>query len=191
MLAPLGVISAAISTPLSRPLRCAPLARVVDAACSPFVGADAHIGPSLHTTCGASVGRGDHTPPPPRHPRRLPARPPCSRGRAPSRPVGKVRFRANFRWFGTLPHRVGADLCVRPETPPPRTRPRADTQVGPYKSSIYPPPNRAGTEPRPYRFHRNPPSTPEKRNAFPKTHKPILHSPFSIIHCPFPPASLP
>ena len=150
------------------------------------VGADAHIGPLLGTTCVAPVGRGDLTPPSWTHrPAPLPRR-----GRAPSRPVGKVRFRANFRWFGTLPHRVGADLCVRPETPPPRTRPRADTQVGPYKSSIYPPPNRAGTEPRPYRFHRNPP-TPEKRNAFPKTHKPILHSPFSIIHCPFPPASLP
>ena len=145
------------------------------------VGADAHIGPLLGTTCVAPVGRGDLTPPSWTHrPAPLPRR-----GRAPSRPAGKAPFHTKFPLVSErLPHRVGADLCVRPETPPHGTRPRADTQVGPYKSSIYPPPNRAGTEPRPYRFHRNPPSTPEKRNAFPKTHKPILHSPFSILNYP-------
>ena len=47
------------------------------------VGADAYIGPLLRTTCGASVGRGNYTPP-------FLDAPPCSaprRGRAPSRPV--------------------------------------------------------------------------------------------------------
>ena len=32
-------------------------------------------------------------------------------------PLEKAPFPANSRWFGTLPHRVGADLCVRPDTP--------------------------------------------------------------------------
>ena len=45
-----------------------------------------------------------------------------------------VRFCANSRWFrNTTPYRVGADLCVRPDTPFCGTRPRADTQVGPYR----------------------------------------------------------
>ena len=68
--------------------------------------------------------------------------PPCSvpcRGRAPSRPVGKAPSSRQFSVGSErLPHRVGADLCVRPDTPFCGTRPRADTQVGPYKSSIYP-----------------------------------------------------
>ena len=50
--------------------------------------------------------------------------------------------------LGYLSDRVGADLCVRPDTPLCGIRPRADTWVGPYKTSISP--NRAGTEPRPY-----------------------------------------
>ena len=69
------------------------------------------------------------------HPRRTPP-PGCSapcRGRAPSRPA-RPRFCTNSRWRrNTSPLRVGADLCVRPETPPHGTRPRADTQVGPHK----------------------------------------------------------
>ena len=81
------------------------------------VGADTYIGPSLGTTCVAPVGRGDHTPPPG-----------CSarwgRHRSAPIPVGSQT---------PPPPRVGADLCVRP--PPLRvTRPRADTQAGPYGS---------------------------------------------------------
>ena len=84
------------------------------------VGADAHIGPLLGITCVAPVGRGDHTPPSV-HSRSPRWQGPSSRQFS----VGSER----------LPHRVGADLCVRPETPPPRTRPRANTSVGPYGSS--------------------------------------------------------
>ena len=52
-----------------------------------------------------------------------------------------------------LPHRVGADLCVRPWTGHVRKHVRADTWVGPYGfyCSIHRPRGkRAGTEPRPY-----------------------------------------
>ena len=69
-----------------------------------------YIGPLLRTTSVAPVGRGDLTPP------LVHSCSPC-RGRALSHPAGMVRFCANSRWFGTLPHRVGADLCVRPDTP--------------------------------------------------------------------------
>ena len=76
-----------------------------------------YIGPLPGTTCVAPVGRGDHTPPPG-----------CSarwgRHRSAPIPVGSQT---------PPPPRVGADLCVRP--PPLRvTRPRADTQAGPYGS---------------------------------------------------------
>ena len=63
------------------------------------VGADAHIGPLLRTTCVAPVGRGDLTPPSWTH---RPA-PVPRRGRAPSRPVGKVRFTPISVGFGTPP----------------------------------------------------------------------------------------
>ena len=55
------------------------------------------------------------------------------RGRAPSRPAGKGIVPHQFPLVPKRsPPRVGADLCVRP--PPLRvTRPRADTQVGPYR----------------------------------------------------------
>ena len=47
----------------------------------------------------------------------------------------RALFHANSRWFlNTSPPRVGADLCVRPDTLPHGTRARADTQVGPYGS---------------------------------------------------------
>ena len=42
-------------------------------------------------------------------------------------PQGKASFCTNTRWFGTLPHRVGADLCVRPATPLRGTHPGAAT----------------------------------------------------------------
>ena len=54
---------------------------------------------------------------------------------APSSLVGKVRFTPIPVGSEYLPPRVGADLCVRPGTPPHGTRLRADTQVGPYGSS--------------------------------------------------------
>ena len=147
------------------------------------VGADAHIGPLLGITCVAPVGRGDHTP------SSVHSRSPC-RGRAPSP-----------RWQGPsshqfsvgserLPHRVGADLCVRPDTPPPRTRPRADTQVGPYGF------NRNTHQPQKSGRGQSPAPTdsiaasinPGKQDAFPQN--PQTNSPFSILPLPqFSPAS--
>ena len=94
-----------------------------------------YIGPPLDPTSVAPVGRGDFTLP----------NPPCSapcRGRAPSRPTRPL-FPANPRWFpNASPPRVGADLCVRPDTPFYGTRTRADTQVGPYRfyCSLHQPP---------------------------------------------------
>ena len=69
----------------------------------------------LGTTSVASIGRGDLTPP---LPRRTPLPQVCSNasvggGLRPA-PLGEVRFRVNFRYFGTPSPRVGADLCVRP-----------------------------------------------------------------------------
>ena len=68
---------------------------------------------------------------------------------------GNVRFPCQFPLSPErFPHRVGADLCVRPDTPLHGTCSRADTLVGPYGFDQKPPStpkNRAGTEPRPYR----------------------------------------
>ena len=75
------------------------------------------------------------------------------RGRAPSRPTRPL-FPANPRWFpNASPPRVGADLCVRPDTPF-----CGDLLTGrhtgrPLQILLQPsstPGNRAGTEPRPY-----------------------------------------
>ena len=60
-----------------------------------FVGADAHIGPSLGTTGDAPVGRGDHTPPPGCSPRR-------GRHRSAPIPVGSQTL--------PTPHR-GGPMC--------------------------------------------------------------------------------
>ena len=89
----------------------------------------------LGTTSVASIGRGDLTPP---LPRRTPLPQVCSNasvggGLRPA-PLGEVRFRVNFRYFGTPSPRVGADLCVRPLAGLAKNRTRADTQVGPYGS---------------------------------------------------------
>ena len=74
------------------------------------------------------------------------------------------------------PPRVGADLCVRP--PPLRvTRPRADTQVGPYRfdcSLHLPPENRAGTEPRPY--SRRTPNAASRSTRPPQTSSPATQN---------------
>ena len=59
--------------------------------------------------------------------------PPVGGGLRPA-PLGEVRFRVNFRYFGTPSPRVGADLCVRPWAGPAKDRGRADTSVGPYGS---------------------------------------------------------
>ena len=59
----------------------------------------------------------------------------------------RALFHANSRWFLNLsPPRVGADLCVRPDTLPHGTRARADTQVGPYRfyDSLPQPPGKPG-----------------------------------------------
>ena len=85
-----------------------------------------YIGPLLRITSVAPVGRGDLTPP------RTP--PLLCRGRAPSRPAGEGIVPRQFPLVPKrLPHRVGADLCVRPNTLPRGTRARADTQAGPYR----------------------------------------------------------
>ena len=129
-----------------------------------------YIGPLLRTTCVAPVGRGDHTPP------RTPPLPP-RRGRAPSRPAGKGIVPHQFPLVPKRsPPRIGADLCVRP--PPLRvTRPRADTQVGPYRfdcSLHLPPENRAGTEPRPY--SRRTPNAASRSTRPPQTSSPATQN---------------
>ena len=89
-----------------------------------------YIGPLLRTASVASVGRGDHTLPPqilaqnlaggshtPGASRRQAAQPPVGGGLRPA-PLEEVPSCANSRWFrNTTPYRVGADLCVRPDTP--------------------------------------------------------------------------
>ena len=108
-----------------------------------------YIGLLRGTTCGAPVGRGDLAQPTPSY-----SGPPVGGGLRPA-PWQRLPHRMVLWAAEIFPHRVGADLCVRPETPPPRTRPRADTSVGPYRiwsKPSSPPENRAGTEPRPYQF---------------------------------------
>ena len=82
------------------------------------VGADAYIGPLPRTICDAPVGRGDHTPPPDAL---SCSTSPVGGGLRPA-PLGKVRLRTNFPLLPKrLPHRVGADLCVRPDSRDPST----------------------------------------------------------------------
>ncbi len=58
---------------------------------------------------------------------------PLCMGRAPPRPARKAFVLHQFSLVPEyLPPRVGADLCVRPDTSLHGTRSRADTQVGPY-----------------------------------------------------------
>ena len=58
---------------------------------------------------------------------------PLCMGRAPPRPARKAFVLHQFSLVPEyLPPRVGADLCVRPDTSLHGTRVRADTQVGPY-----------------------------------------------------------
>ena len=67
MLTPSGMISAAIPAHSTHPRRKRPAVRRwpgwLQGYLFLFVGADAYIGPLLCTTCGASAGRGDLTPP--------------------------------------------------------------------------------------------------------------------------------
>ncbi len=133
-------------------LRCAPLARVVDGTFPSFVGADDHIGPLLGTTIVAPVGRGDHTPPPPRC-----TPPPCSAplqgaGSVPSR-WGRLSSRADPHWFpNASPLRRGGPMCppghVSARDPSPGRHTGRPLQILLKPSST--PENRAGTEPRPY-----------------------------------------
>ena len=106
------------------------------------VGADAHIGPLLGITCVAPVGRGDHTP------SSVHSRSPC-RGRALSRPVGaRSVSRTNFRWFPNTPSRRGGPVC--PPADGSREEPCPGRHIGRPLQNLHLPPNRAGTEPRPY-----------------------------------------
>ena len=90
-------------------------ARMLGTTCIAPVGHDDLGVPLRRTTCLASVGRGDHTPGAPR--RHRPAPPPVGGGLRPA-PLGKASFQGNFRWFRNASgNRVGADLCVRPDTP--------------------------------------------------------------------------
>ena len=105
-----------------------------------------YIGPSLGTACVTPVGRGDLTPPPWNTSL---LRSPVGGGLCPA-PLGKVCFRANFRYRrNAFPLRVGADPCVRPWACPVKDRTRADTQVGPYKTYIDPSKTRRGQSPAP------------------------------------------
>ena len=98
-----------------------------------FVGADAHIGPSLGTTGDAPVGRGDRTPP-----HQAYSDPSVGGGLRPA-PLGKASVLHQFPLaLKRLPTpRRGGPMCP-PVMPPARNRTRADTQVGPYRSSIPP-----------------------------------------------------
>ena len=152
MLGTLGMISAPIPAHPSRPQRIRFAVRrwpgwSMQLPCLP-VRADAHIGPLLSTTCGASVGRGVTTP------RRKPH---CSdspgRGRAPSRPAGKGVVLHQYPLVRNAPpSRRGGPMC------PPGHASSWDSPRGrhigrPLQSRLqYPsiPGQRAGTEPRPY-----------------------------------------
>ena len=173
-MAPLGVVFAPISTHPSRPRRRHSAMRhypgqsrrlsvttrrarrpgVPSLAPPRGVGADDHIGPLLGTTCVASVGRGDYTPPSqipsrnlaggshtpgaPRRPGRISLlRSPVGGGLRPA-PLGKVPFLHRLPLFrkASTPRR-GGPMCP-PGHVSARDPPRADTQVGPYKTSINP-----------------------------------------------------
>ena len=149
-----------------------------------------YIGPPLDPTSVAPVGRGDFTPP----------NPPCSapcRGRAPSRPTRPL-FPANPRWFpNASPPRVGADLCVRPDTPF-----CGDLLTGrhagrPLQIPMQPsstPGNRAGTEPRPYSRRMSnagsrstrpsPPSSPANQNTWNDRRHQSLPLPSPVLTSP-------
>ena len=166
-MAPLWMIPAAISTRFSHPRRRRSavrrwLGRLMRLALL-FVGADAYIGPLLHTTCVAPVGRGDHTPPfqipfrnlaggghTPGAPRR---RPPCSvapvgGGLRPA-PLGQGPFHTNFPCFGIpRPPCRGGPMC------PPGHGSRKELSTGrhigrPLQNLYQLLENRAGTEPYP------------------------------------------
>ena len=106
-----------------------------------------YIGPLLRTTCGASVGRGNYTPP-------FLDAPPCS---AP--PVGGGLRPAPWPSLLRLtPISVGSRIPFGPRRGGPMCPPGhavsrntfAGRHTGRPLQNLYLPPNRAGTEPRPY-----------------------------------------
>ena len=142
------------------------------------VGADAHIGPLLGITCVAPVGRGDHTPPSvhSRSPRR---------GRAPSRPMAEASTQDGLVGCGNFsPPRRGGPMC------PPGHASAQNTPTGrhtgrPLQILLRPPSTprqRAGTEPRPYRFDC---SLHQPRKTGCLSAKPANQ--FSILNSPPPP----
>ena len=134
------------------------------------VRADAHIGPLLGTTCGASVGRGDYTPP-------SCSAPPVGGGLRPA-PLARSVF---------LPISVGSEYLPisrrgRPMCPPghaflrdPPTGRHAGRPLQILLQSSSTPKNRAGTETRPYSRRMpnagsestgpSPPSSPANQNT--------------------------
>ena len=193
-MAPLWMIPAAISTRFSHPRRRRSavrrwLGRLMRLALL-FVGADAYIGPLLHTTCVAPVGRGDHTPPfqipfrnlaggghTPGAPRR---RPPCSvapvgGGLRPA-PLGQGPFHTNFPCFGIpRPPCRGGPMC--PPAPSSRDPPTGRHTGRPLQIQLQPsstPENRAGAEPRPY--SRRTPKTASRSTRPPQTSSPTTQN---------------
>ena len=106
-----------------------------------------YIGPLLRTASVASAGRGDYTPPSWTH-RPAPLPPVGGAGSVPPRGPLFYALRQFLLVLGYHSDRVGVGLCVRPDTLSRGTRSRADTQVGPYKTSICPPTGR-GRSPAP------------------------------------------
>ena len=158
-------------------------------ACRPLVppqgvGADAYIGPSLGTTCAASVGRGDLTPP------SVHSRSPC-RGRAPSRPVAKASTQDGLVGCGNFSTpRRGGPMCPpldgsREEACPGRHTGRP-LQIS-YCDLHRPQDNGRGQSPAPTDSIAAS-INPGKQDAFPQN--PQTNSPFSIPPSPqFSPAS--
>ena len=105
-----------------------------------------YIGPLLGTTCGASVGRGDYTPP-------SCSAPPVGGGLRPA-PLGKASV---LRQFPLVPEHLPISRRGGPMCPPghaflrdPPTGRHAGRPLQILLQSSSTPKNRAGTEPRPY-----------------------------------------
>ena len=142
-----------------------------------------YIGPLLGTTCGASVGRGDYTPP-------SCSAPPVGGGLRPA-PLARSVFLPISVGSEYLPiSRRGGPMCPTGHAflrDPPTGR-----HAGRPLQILHLPPSKPGGDgapplPVPPKPSINPGKT-ECLSENPQTNSPfsILHSQFSIIHCPFP-----